>query len=240
MNEGDEGKPKRKPKRPHPQLAAPDLNNNHTIRDDITGNGGILVQYDISPAAQSLYNHLLTAHCFTLSVDCMQRGLLSTLPCPHCRGKCWRMCTRNGYDIHSNKISTFMGGGGGQRGKQRRARQAALGNVNASASDDDETAKNLTDERINNDDTQLMINNTVPCTNCGKTVLINRFAPHLERCLGLQSAETPSFDKKRYQTYIQLSLILFFLSFSFLLIFVGEQLRSWQLPSPKYTLQIMS
>lgn len=121
--------------------------------------------------ADALLVQLLTEHFERIALQAMQRSLLSTLPCPYCRTKCWKYGQRNGYDIYNQRISTLH---------LKTASSAAIAAPQIAAS----TAVNG-----NTPETALALHEgqkiemTIACDNCSRQILINRYAPHLERCL---------------------------------------------------------
>lgn len=108
----------------------------------------------------AIYEHLLVTLARTISLTCAQKSILPTLPCPHCRGRCWRYHPKSGhgFDIYGQRTGKL---------NQVLVTKKVANESDASKEGGDESAVTSTE---------------VECTNCGKPVEVSRFAPHLEKC----------------------------------------------------------
>lgn len=112
----------------------------------------------------AIYEHLLVTLARTISLTCAQKSILPTLPCPHCRSRCWRYHPKSGHslDIYGQRASKLN--------RVIVPTKKATTESEATKEGGEEAPTTSTE---------------VECTNCGKPVEVNRFAPHLEKCAAL-------------------------------------------------------
>jgi hypothetical protein len=132
--------------------------------------------YEIMPlTAESFFNQLLSELCAEISFRSVQKSLTINSVCPHCNTQCsyirtycvfysLLMCVcmcvdekGGGFDIYGNRIDSN-------------------GSVSASASGA------LPDSAPTSTNNGIL---TVECPYCKKFLAATRFAPHLEKCMGM-------------------------------------------------------
>lgn len=151
---------------------------------------------DYQTIAQSFLDLLVENCARKMAIRCAQLAILPTLPCPHCRCRCWRWfsatystgtrsfggSTSHGIDIYGKRPMMVL--------------RKALAEASATISETKEISDNFVDKEALEKSAASQFQSTsitmmsstsstcqVPCTECGKLIDVQRYTAHLERCL---------------------------------------------------------